>query len=731
MSNVLIEENDLIRIANSIRNKKETNQTYKVSEMDDAINNFLVIRENKWTRPATWPDYSQIDLTDQEVIYLTYDTTVEGMWISVRAYGDYTIARGSLSNGVFTAVDSTDCSSGSIFKEELPTNEGDYIVYRITPQSGSQLTRFAFARRDDVNSTIYYYGQQQPCIERYCRLPNWVGTRNRSDNQYVWTTRYMIADTVIDATPTGSFANAYNDGNQIFNKIDLSTCSFSEITSAEKAFYAKPALYDLVVPNDLSSLCTNLSSCFYQNIILEKLDLSNWDTSSVTTFLNMFYQDNLLNKIEGIENFDVSSATSLAGMFRECSSLQKLDLSKWRTSSSLTTIAELFYNCRSLIDLDLSGFNVSNVTTLASTFYGAKRLKTLDLTNWAISNNCKSFSNTFAICNSLKTIIKNLNWNTSEVTTFERMFGECRMLENIDISDFDFSKATTIRYMFLNCNNLANIKASLNLTKITARANVGDFLAQCWKLKDLSQLTFSNCSFVPSLAYDYNIEQVVIPSTVTALGDSCLRDLQHCKYLDFTNLSAVPTLGAATDITNGYNNQIKIFVPDNLFETWLTTSPWNNGTLVDRTFTASDFALYNSTAQNVTKMDLSEINWARNYSYTQNAAIGTAYANMINAGTIANAKRIISGLIDFPSDAESICISVNPEYAFTVFLYDENGNYLKHYVEWNTAPYIIHPSEILTTKKFAIVLREGDGTNFLYAEDWENSGLAIKYVPVN
>ena len=53
------------------------------------------------------------------------------------------------------------------------------------------------------------------------------------------------------------------------------------------------------------------------------------------------------------------------------------------------------------------------------------------------------------------------------------------MLENIDISDFDFSKATTIRYMFLNCNNLANIKASLNLTKITARANVGDFLAQC------------------------------------------------------------------------------------------------------------------------------------------------------------------------------------------------------------------------------------------------------------
>ena len=47
MSNVLIEENDLIRIANSIRNKKETNQTYKVSEMDDAINNFLVIRENK------------------------------------------------------------------------------------------------------------------------------------------------------------------------------------------------------------------------------------------------------------------------------------------------------------------------------------------------------------------------------------------------------------------------------------------------------------------------------------------------------------------------------------------------------------------------------------------------------------------------------------------------------------------------------------------------------------
>ena len=70
---------------------------------------------------------------------------------------------------------------------------------------------------------------------------------------------------------------------------------------------------------------------------------------------------------------------------------------------------------------------------------------------------------------------------------------------------------------------------------------------------------------MPGFAYSYSIEEIVAPSTVTALGETCLRDLQHCRIIDFTNLSVVPTLSSTNDVLSGYNNQIKFIVPDNLY----------------------------------------------------------------------------------------------------------------------------------------------------------------------
>lgn len=733
MANVLIEESSLTAIANAIRDRNNSNTTYKPSEMDEAINNLITVDRDEWVRPADWPDYSQVDISNNDVIYLTYDTTMDNGWISIIVYGDYIVERGSLNNGIFTSVSSTNCTSGTSFKEHLPTNEGTYVVYKITPQPGKWIDRFFFARRDDLDSSFYYYAQHQPCIERYARLPYWSGLTGRTSNQYTWTTLYLIADTIIDSNPTGSLNNLYNENASLaLEKIDLSTCSLANITNLSGAFSGRYKLHDLKLPHDLSSSCTNLSSCFANCRELKYLNLTGWDTSKVTTTANMFDGCYHLVEIKGIENFDVSSCVNISKMFNNCNDIQKLNLSSWEISTSLTTMNEMFYSCRNLKELDLKGFNTTNVTSLYYTFSNCWTLEQIDLRgDWTVTNKCTNLNNTFSVCPNLKDIKRNLDWDTSNVTNFDSMFKECRKLKTIDISDFDFSNATTVRYMFQKCNNLENITATVNLPKVTARVNASAFLEDCWKLNDLSTITFTNCSFMPGLRYDYLMEKVIVPTTVTGLGEGCFANLEHCKYLDFSNLSSVPTLASANDIITGYNLQLKLFVPTNLFETWLSTSPWNQNALIDRTFPYSDFALYQNTDQNITSMDLSEINWERNYTYRQNAAAGTAYNSMVNAGTTANAKRIASGLIDLPTNCESVCILVNPGYAFTVFDFDENGNYLAHYVEWKTAEHLVHPSTIKPTKKIAIFIRLGDGSNFLYPEDWANSGISIKYIPTN
>lgn len=727
MANVLVEENSLTAIANAIRNKNDSNTTYKPSEMDEAINDLVVINNDRWVRPAAWPDYSQVDISEDEVIYLTYETSMDDGWISIRVFGNYKVERGSLTNGIFTAVDSANCDSGTSFQKPLPTDEGAYVVYKITPQAGAHLERFFFARRDNLKTSLYRHAQQQPCVERYASLPYWTGISGRAGNQYVWTTGFLIADTIMNGTPSGSFQDLYNDSNTILEKIDLSTCSFSEITSLQAAFSTKPILFDISLPNDLSSTCKSLANCFYQNSNLKIIDLTGWDTSGVTTMASMFYECFYLTEIKGIEDFDVSKCTTIASMFRSCFTLQKLDLSNWQTSSSLTSINDLFYTCRGLKELDVSKFNVENVTTVAGAFYGVKQLKALDLSTWRITSKCTNFAGFFAYSNNLENIIIPSTWDTSKVTNFDSCFIDCRRIKALDISSWNFSAATNIKNIFSGCYNLKDISISMDLTKVTTRANVGGLFANCWKLKNLSNITFTNSKFMPGFRYCYSIDNITIPSTVINLGEYCLANLHQCQYIDFSNLSAVPTLGVAADITTEINSQVKIFVPTSLFETWVTTTPWNNGTLVDRTLPYSDFNFYKGIDEDVLSLDLSNIEWTRNYSYSQNSAVGTAYASMVNIGTVANGKRISSGLIDIPANAESIRISTNSGYPFTAFCYDENGNYLKHYTEWNASPYLIHPSTANPAKKIAIVIRRGDGTDFLYSADWAETEISIEY----
>lgn len=589
MTNVLVDNTSLTAIANAIRSKNGTNTTYKPAQMDDAINALLVVKDTPWTRPSSFPDYSQLDISEDEVIYLTYDTSYDSMWISVRVYGAYTIKRGSLSNGVFTAATSTNCASGDIFRENLPTNAGRYVVYQITPQSGSSLTRFEFARKDDENSSTYFQSWQQPCVERYCSIPNWVGTGNRTNNQYTWSTRYIVADTVMNATPT-SLTSAYYDGGLSLEYLDMSTCSFVEVTNMQHFAYNQGNLTYIYLPNDLSSKCTTLENAFRNVYNVQYLDLSEWDTSGVTNFSRCFDTCRALIEIKGIEDFDFTSAINLSYMFNNCYVLQEIDTSDWVIGSSVTNLACIFYGCYSIKSLSVNTWNVTNVTNLNGAFGACSVLKELDISNWVITDKVTDLSGMFTYSKELR----NLNWDTSNwdtknVTNFSSMFRECRELLEIDVSGFDTSSATNISQMFNNCNKLKSLDISnFDLTKVTTLNNSDGFASNCWLLKNVT-LPSTKVTKMPSFEYCYCLEKIVIPSTVNEIGRSHLRNLEHCYLLDFRNHTSVPTLSAYTDITYGWNSKIKIVVPDSLYSTWTTTAQWNNATLVATIVSASTY----------------------------------------------------------------------------------------------------------------------------------------------
>ena len=721
---VLIDESYLEDIADAIRDRNRTTETYKPYEMDEAIKDLHNSLVKKWIRPSEFPDYSTIDISNDEVIYLTYDLSYENMCISVRVYGDYIIQKGNIENGAFVpSGEAVNMASGTVFTEELVQSKGNYIVYQIKPQEGSSLTRFEFARRNSDVSSIYISGWQQPCVERFARIPNWIGCGNRTATQYVWSTRYLVADTIMDATPS-SLANAYNDGGYTLEYCDMGTCSFKNVTSLASMFYNHYRLSELYLPHDLSSKCTNLSNVFYNVFALNYVDVTGWDTSKVTTFVNMFNGCRDIIEIIGIEDFDISSTTTLQGMFSGCYELQELNLSKWESTDKLTSLNGTFNNCQSIKELDVSGFITDNVTTFVNCFSSVQNVKELDLSNWKVTNKCTSLANMFSYCRLLRNIIRNYDWDTSNVTTFESMFRECREMREIDIHDFVTTKATTVRYMFQQSNCLQKLDAStMDFIKITNKTNVTDFATNCWLLSEF--VCPENSTYMPGINYAYNLKSLYIPATTTTITDNSLRNLEQLEILDLTAFEAIPTLNAATDISNGINSDLKIVVPDELYETWIDTGNWANANIRPHIISEANLSLLN----NINLLDsytLPTISWVKNSAITTDAAVGTSYSTM---NTNGSGNRIESGLIDVSSISGNFIVSVDNDngYGVLVRAFDEDGLYLRRWTSWTYKHPVMMYNPDNAVKKISIAIIYNAGSTALLPEDWENAGLEIKY----
>ena len=172
-----------------------------------------------------------------------------------------------------------------------------------------------------------------------------------------------------------------------------------------------------------------------------------------------------------------------------------------------TSCDHWFAYCPNLTTIEgIEYFNTENVTNMRYMFGGCRSLKSLDLTNFNTENVTDMYS-MFYKCTSLESLDLT-NFNTAKVTNMESMFHKCYALKTIYASDkFVTDQVTESTCMFSDCSNLKDYTSSKEDHTYANCGPTGYFTyGRGYAMFDdaTGTLTFSYKGFKPEGAYELN-----------------------------------------------------------------------------------------------------------------------------------------------------------------------------------------------------------------------------------
>lgn len=294
-----------------------------------------------WYRPPDWPDYSSLNLPEDEgYVFYTFDTAIPvadelkkasfGWYFYNNAGNCVNIDRGHIADGSFVS-DERVLSEGPISGQatfDLPTDAGRFVVYRITAAVPSGCVRKFHPKLSNPN---------QPCVETFVWCGGFSNAALRaSENTTVHTMLYTVHGCITEGgtyefwtnNVSSPYAVVYDDikGN------DWGYMPFTNLGKACKALY---------ITNSVWPMKANAQLQFSGASGLIVLDFAG---STIT-------------------------ATSLANCFSGCSGVHKLDLSGW-IMSGVTNMSNAFKGMTALVDLILPemppvSFSLSDSTALS------------------------------------------------------------------------------------------------------------------------------------------------------------------------------------------------------------------------------------------------------------------------------------------------------------------------------------------------------------------------------
>ena len=109
--------------------------------------------------------------------------------------------------------------------------------------------------------------------------------------------------------------------------------------------------------------------------------------------------------------------------------------------------------------LTFKGFGAKfKIKDASCLFFSENKLKEIDTKNFDTSQ-ATGMNWMFGNCSGL-TSLDVSNFNTSQVTGMHGMFSNCKSLASLDVSHFDTSKVTDMGYMFNACSGLTSLDLS-------------------------------------------------------------------------------------------------------------------------------------------------------------------------------------------------------------------------------------------------------------------------------
>ena len=144
------------------------------------------------------------------------------------------------------------------------------------------------------------------------------------------------------------------------------------------------------------------------------------------------------------------------------------------------------------------GCDTTDLTTFSRMFYDCDKLTSLDVSSLDTSK-ATDMKYMFDYCSSLQTLDVS-NFDTSKVTDMYAMFGDCKSLQTLDVSNFDTSKVTDMNYMFGYCSSLQTLDlTNFDTSKVTDMGYMFDYCSSLQTLDvsnfDTSKVTDMNYMF--------------------------------------------------------------------------------------------------------------------------------------------------------------------------------------------------------------------------------------------
>ena len=333
---------------------------------------------DKWVRPSNFPNLDSLDISQEEVLYLTYEANLPNSLACIRpnATGTWYVDIGTVSNGVYT-VKSTDTLSGDvIYMKALRGYDEKYVVLRIrgTIKGRGTYTNGFFRETYDLNGEKLS-GALQSLVEIYGRMPNCT-----SLYAFVKGLEYIRAVKLIGMAELTTLERAFNECPEL-ESVDISDTTKNVLTyylfgSSPRVRYAY-----------LHSMKMHNMTSFSGNPVMFS-DIETWKVTSLdsghlsSAFAGWFIRGQL-----DLSGWTLGSTANIDRTFQNCKYLEGLDIHTWTT----TNISNAFNTCGIR---QLPNLNYSIITNIGSAFKASGLTGAITIPETTLT----SFGDAFADC---------------------------------------------------------------------------------------------------------------------------------------------------------------------------------------------------------------------------------------------------------------------------------------------------------------------------------------------